>query len=612
MKLKYQIALAVAAVALIAVPLLLRRRAPAFVREFFNTPTHPVNLAVFRVILLLLTVISFFKLDVTWYSRMPPELLFPPSGLGWVSQYLPINEPLARSLSALFLACCVAGIVGLFTRTSLVLGVISGVYVFGLPQLYGKINHYHHLLWFMAILAASPCADALSLDALRASRRRADAGATEPPGPSLAYSLPLRFVWLMLGAIYFSAGFWKSWTGGYRWAFSDNLRNIMYNKWMELGDWTPFFRLDQYPLLYKLSAAGSILFELSFIVLIFFPLLRKLAAAAGVGFHAMIYMVMRINFYTLAACYTSFFDWDSLFRSAGARLFREKLSLAYDGDCRPCRRTVAALRSLDVLGRVVYVDLSDEAASDAPELRRLADESKAHGLYVLRGGELRAWPDARRAVAARIPALWPLLPLLYVWPSSLAAGRAHRRVADRRAREVAADRRSGGGAFGAAYYGPSVRAGAVVGALLLYTYSLAAVVKYNSWPMALYPTFEDIDEPQVTVITARAEFPSGRVVEINPFAETSGMAPERLMALLGKVVGVEDESERRVRLNALWKLWARDNPALREAVTVRFYKVVLSSLPERRNGPPISQELLAELRRDSPDSPASLSRRAEP
>ncbi|HJQ33627.1 MAG TPA: DCC1-like thiol-disulfide oxidoreductase family protein [Pyrinomonadaceae bacterium] len=611
MKLKYQIALAFVAVALIVVPLLLRRRAPAFVREFFNTPTHPVNLAVFRVILLTLTVFFFFTLDVTWYSRMPPELLFPPSGLGWVSQHLPINEPLARAVSALFLACCVAGVVGLFTRTSLVLGVISGVYVLGLPQLYGKINHYHHLLWFMAILAASPCADVLSLDALRAARRRADSGATEPPGPSLAYSLPLRFVWLMMGAIYFSAGIWKAWTGGYRWAFSDNLRNIMYNKWIELGDWTPLFRLDQYPLLYKLSAAGSILFELSFIVLIFFPLLRKLAAAAGVGFHAMIYMAMRINFYTLAVCYTSFFDWDSLFRSAGARLFREKLSLAYDGSCQTCRRTVAALRTLDVLGRINYVDLSDPATLDAPELRRLTDEPAAHGLYVLRGGgELRAGLDAYRAVAARIPVLWPLLPLLYVLPSSLVAGRARRHAADRRAREVTADKHSG--AFGAAYYGRHVRAVAFVGALLLYTYSLASVVKYNSWPMALYPTFEDIDEPQVSVITARAEFPSGQVVEINPFAETSGMAPERLMALLGKVIGVEDAQERRVRLNALWKLWARDNPALRDAVSVRFYKVVLSSLPERRHGPPISQELLAELRQDSPDSAAAGSRRVEP
>ena len=217
MKLKYQIVLLVAGVAFVVVPLLMRRRAPAFVREFFSTPTEAINLAVFRVILLLYIIYFFFTQNVLWYSRMPPELLFPPPGLGWAAAYLPLGEASVRAASVLFIACCFAGVVGLFTRASLVLGLVSGVYVLGVPQLYGKINHYHHLLWFMAILAVSPCADVLSCDALFAARRRADRGETAPPGASLAYSLPLRFVWLLIGAIYFSSGVWKVWTGGYRW-----------------------------------------------------------------------------------------------------------------------------------------------------------------------------------------------------------------------------------------------------------------------------------------------------------------------------------------------------------------------------------------------------------
>ena len=34
----------------------------------------------------------------------------------------------------------------------------------GIPQFFGKINHIHHLIWFMAIFAVSPCADVLSID----------------------------------------------------------------------------------------------------------------------------------------------------------------------------------------------------------------------------------------------------------------------------------------------------------------------------------------------------------------------------------------------------------------------------------------------------------------
>ncbi|HST52890.1 MAG TPA: DCC1-like thiol-disulfide oxidoreductase family protein [Pyrinomonadaceae bacterium] len=602
MKLKYEIALAAAALAFVVVPLLLRRRAPSFVREFFNTPTDAVNLAVFRIVLLLFTIYFYFTLNVPWYGRMPPELLFPPKGFGWVLAYVPVGEASVRAVSILFLCCCFAGVVGLFTRASLVVGLLSGVYVLGVPQLYGKINHYHHLLWFIAILAVSPCADVLSCDALVAAWRRADGGVTEPPKPSLAYSLPLRFVWLLMGALYFSSGVWKVWTGGYRWAFSDNLRNIMYNKWMEFGDWTPVFRLDQYPLLYKFSAAGSILFELSFVVLIFFPLLRKLAVVGGLIFHNMIYVVMRINFYPLVVCYVSFVNWASLLRLAGGRLFREDLTVIYDGNCKLCRRTVASLRTLDVLGRVLYASLPDEHALEAPELRRVGDETPARDIYAFKAGKVWAGFDAYRALAARIPVLWPVLPFLYLWPVPRVAERIYRRVADHRVCEIKAGGPTTRGAFEPAYDRSRVRAVAIVGAILLYAYGLSAVAKFNSWPVSMYPTFEDLDEPQVSVIVMSAQLPSGQIVEINPIRESSQMAPERLMSLFLHILDVKDEAERQRRLDALWKLWSRDNPQLRQAVSVRFYKDVLSSIPERRSRPPVSRELLADLRLDSPAS----------
>ena len=85
------------------------------------------------------------------------------------------------------------------------------------------------------------------------------------------------------------------------------------------------------------------------------------------------------------------------------------------------------------------------------------------------------------------------------------------------------------------------------------------------------------------------------------------MAPERLMGLLNAILSVEDTKERQKRLDALWKLWVRDRPDLRQAVSIRFYKDVLSSMPESRNQPPLSRELLAELRPDSSDSSTALS-----
>jgi len=94
---------------------------------------------------------------------------------------------------------------------------------------------------------------------------------------------------------------------------------MFYNKWMEFGVWRPFFRIDQHPLLYQMSAAASIAFELSFIFIIFFPAIRFLAALGGLAFHNMTNLFMRIPFWQMQVCYASFVDWRRLLRFVGCR-----------------------------------------------------------------------------------------------------------------------------------------------------------------------------------------------------------------------------------------------------------------------------------------------------
>ncbi|MFE1744162.1 hypothetical protein [Coleofasciculus sp. H7-2] len=103
--------------------------------------------------------------------------------------------------------------IGLFSRTSALLTAFIGFYALGIPQFFGKVDRDHHLLWFSAILAASRCGDYFSGDAIFTAWKRADRGVVEPPSSSSIYALPLRFVWLLLGIIYFFLGFWKFWTG---------------------------------------------------------------------------------------------------------------------------------------------------------------------------------------------------------------------------------------------------------------------------------------------------------------------------------------------------------------------------------------------------------------
>lgn len=283
---------------------------------FWNAPGSPVNLAIFRVVLF---TTFFFSVDLSgavWYSRMPAELRIAPVGLRHIIPHLPISPGLARVAGILLLIFCALAVVGLFTHLSCWLTVVLGLYVLGLADLYGKVNHlHHHLIWFAALLAVSPCADVLSLDAWRKNSRQ-----REWPADSPKYARPLRFVWLLMGVIYFFPGLWKLMRVGPSWASPGNMRLQMYLKWMEFDNWTPLFRIDLHPTLCALCGTGTIAFEISFIFLVFFRRTHPFLIPAGLAFHNLTYLFMRISFWPLQTMYLSFVDWDTLAR----RLFPKR------------------------------------------------------------------------------------------------------------------------------------------------------------------------------------------------------------------------------------------------------------------------------------------------
>jgi predicted DCC family thiol-disulfide oxidoreductase YuxK len=593
-KLKYEIALAICGILLIVLPCLFWRRAPQFVKSFFTAVTAPLNLAVFRIVLFSLVLFSFSIHETTWFGSLPAELRFPPMGLQFILAYVPVNETVAWYASVALVIACVACILGVFTRTSILICLGLSLYVLGLPQVFGKINHYHHLIWFMAILAVSPCADVLSVDAIFKSWKRADRGVTEPPGPSQIYALPLRFVWLLMGVIYFSAGFWKIWTGGYRWAWSDNPRNLMYNKWMELSGWTPLFRIDHYPLLYKLSALGTLVFEFSFIVLIFFAGVRWLVPLGGLAFHNMTNLFMRISFWSLQGCYVAFLDWRVLFNSAGRRLFKSEMHVVYDGNCKLCRRTIASFRVFDLLDRVTYVNAMNRAELEKNHLGWLNEDALMQEMHVVVGQKVWRGFSSYRVWLRRMPLFWPLLPIMYVWPVTLLGKKFYGHIAESRtcniAREVLTPH---------IYAKRLLRPTAVMGALLVYVAILCAVGKVQTWPFAGYPTFEDLDKPEVTILTIDTEDRKGEVTELRPIngANLKHFAPERLMGLQNRLVGVNDQAERAERLQAFWQLWIRENPSFANTKVVRFYRDTVSSIPEDEQL--IKRELICQFGADS-------------
>jgi predicted DCC family thiol-disulfide oxidoreductase YuxK len=588
------------AMSFLIIVIIKRRSLQHIISDFFSAVTHPINLAVFRVVLFYTIFDAVDRPSVLWFSQVPTELQVAPFGAKWLIDYVPINVTWATTASTLLLISSFTAMIGLFTRISTLITVLLGIYVLGIPQFYGKVNHYHHLLWFAAILAVSRCGDALSCDAIFAAWKRADRGIIAPPGPSHIYALPLRFVWMLMGVIYFFTSFWKVWETGVDWVLSNNLKFIMYAKWLDLGGWMPVFRIDAYPFLYKLAAVGTITFEISFIFLIFSKRFRLLAPIGGIFFHTMTEIFMHISFRSLLRCYVAFFNWHAILSRVGHWVYSDDMYVLYDGSCKLCRRTIAALRVFDIFGRVTYINALDEKALTDNALCRIDSAALMRDMHAVVGNKKWVGFAAYRALAARIPILWPAVPLLYLWPIPTFANRIYRRVADSRVCNIAHDPLKFDWGTESKF---AKGAGAViiVGVLLLLGNFLFGIANIgNAWPLAAYPTFAGMAGPEADSVEITVQSATGESVPLTQQGLGSEVDPTRFWGLMSVVLSPADVQERRARLRSVWQLWARHDSRLQQAASIHLYRVTLSTIPERRRDNPLHRELLLELDLKSP------------
>ncbi|HUP25351.1 MAG TPA: HTTM domain-containing protein [Thermoanaerobaculia bacterium] len=241
----------------------------------------------------------------SWFASLPEALRQPPPGWRAVGG-LPFASPIAVALlEAGFVVVCLLAAAGWFTRTTTVVATLLGLYLLGLPQSFGKLNHYHHLLWIAALLAASPCSDGWSLD-------RARRGATAEPQPHSAYGLPLRVTWVLIGLMYLFPGLWKVVASPAGWLSGRDLVGHLHAKWHELEGFRPFLPIDQWPLLTRTLSWFTLAFELSFLPLVLWRRARPWVVGGGLLFHVGTTLTMRISFLPLVACYVAFLDWGAI------------------------------------------------------------------------------------------------------------------------------------------------------------------------------------------------------------------------------------------------------------------------------------------------------------
>lgn len=166
--------------------------------------------------------------------------------------------------------------IGLFTRVASILALAVAVSyanrvpaaLFGLDQINVMLTLY---------LAIGPSGGALSLDRWLARRR---SGRSAPPVPSALANLAIRLIQVHMCVIYFFAGISKLqgsawWTGEAMWlAFANLEYQSLDMTWLAWHPW-----------LVNAMSHGSVLWEISFCVLVWRPRWRPLVLAMAVPLH---------------------------------------------------------------------------------------------------------------------------------------------------------------------------------------------------------------------------------------------------------------------------------------------------------------------------------------
>jgi hypothetical protein len=318
------------------------------------------------------------------------------------------------------------------------------------------------------------------------------------------------------------------------------------------------------------GALLTILFETTFILLIFGRRTFYLAGVIGVSFHTLMNVFMRHGFETLRNAYVMFINWHGLFIWLGGKLFSGKLHVNFDSRAARGAAMVAMVRVFDWFGAIEWIDVSNAKATEGIDL---SEGSKA-------------W----RRVLQRVPLLWPAIPILYAIPSTRmtdapAAGDSTRTELRRNS-----DSTSGGLLL-------SVYATAAVGIFLVVGLVMTGAQRSEaSWPVACYPLFDGILDDTVDLLRIDSVDAAGAVRSIEP-VDYSNELGGRWRYVLQRIISMDEGPRRQELLNAVWGIVESREKNLANTETIRFYTRAVWLDPNRWNEAPGPAELIHELKR---------------
>jgi len=237
----------------------------------------------------------------------------------------------------------------------------------GLLRSLGHFNHDEMLgVYYLTILAFSPCGDGFSFDSLPGRR---------PKKPEFAYGFPVLLMWLLMAWVYFSSALIKLRVAGLSYFNADNLPALAIRHSLDNLHDTQFrlaFGLPAVRQFLPFAVGLVLLWELLFPLAVFWKRVRWYFLGIGVVFHLSTLFLMNIFFPYQLAMYLVFVDWPRFTAwLAQTRLLRRASSwwrhfhsvpeefpdikieglakegvLLWDGDCGFCAATLRMLKRL--------------------------------------------------------------------------------------------------------------------------------------------------------------------------------------------------------------------------------------------------------------------------
>jgi len=198
--------------------------------------------------------------------------------------------------------------VGFFTAISTKTSFVLVLFYQGLLRSFGHFNHDEMLaVYYLAVLAFTPCGDAFSIDSRRKERTTQQ--------PAFAYAYPILLLQLLMAWTYFSSALIKLRVAGLKYFSTDNLPALaifhsldnLHDTHFKLAFWLPQVKA------YLPFAVGFVLlWELLFPLAIFWQRWRWWILGFGIIFHLATLFFMNIFFPHQLAMYLIFVDWDRL------------------------------------------------------------------------------------------------------------------------------------------------------------------------------------------------------------------------------------------------------------------------------------------------------------